>query len=55
MVSQQQPKLPKKHAKYGRKERPVKHHLGQFCGLKNCYKLAQSRKWNERLQIYMAP
>ena len=44
----------KKFRKYGRKARPSKHHLGQPCGLKNCRKLLDSRRWSKELNCYLA-
>ena len=44
----------KKFRKIGRGSRPGKHHMGQVCGLKNCRKLLDSRKFSAQLGCYLA-
>lgn len=44
----------KKNRKHYRNGRAAKHRLGQVCGAKNCRKLLDSRKWDEKLGAYVA-
>jgi hypothetical protein len=44
----------KKYRKFGRKSRPAKHHAGQQCGLRNCRKLLESRRYSTELHCYLA-
>lgn len=43
-----------KNRKYGRNGRTAKHKVGQLCGMKNCYKLQSSRRFDHNLGVYMA-
>ena len=43
-----------KNRKYGRNGRTGKHRLGLLCAMKNCRKLAESRRYDEQLRAYVA-